>query len=76
MISGHKQNGICSATKTTDKTSKPSSARKRLWQKTFGSEPLPDTVPDAAERFAGSLGLDLNLTPADIQSAIDQVDLD
>ena len=54
----------------------PDTDRKRLWQNTFGSEPLPDTVPDAAERFAGSLGLDLDLTPADLQAAINQADED
>ena len=54
----------------------PSESRKHFWQNIFGLEPLPATVPNAAELFAGSLSQDLDITPADIQVAIDKADED
>ena len=51
-------------------------SRKRLWEITFGSEPLPSTVPNAAKLFAGSLGEDLDITDTAIQEAINKTDLD
>ncbi len=54
----------------------PSESRKHFWQNIFGLEPLPATVPNAAELFAGSLSQDLDITPADIQAAVDKADED
>lgn len=51
-------------------------SRRHLWQKTFGSAPMPAKVRNASKVFAGSLGLDLDLSPADIQAAIDEADED
>jgi len=54
----------------------PLESRRHLWQKTFGSAPMPAEVRNASKVFAGSLGRDLDLSPDDIQAAIDEADED
>ena len=53
-----------------------SESRKRFWEKIFGLEPLPIEESGVAERYAGSLGIDLGITESDIQSAIEDADKD
>jgi len=52
----------------------PLRSRKHFWQKTFGLAPMPTEEHNASEMFAGSLGLDLDLSPSEIQAAIDEAD--
>lgn len=52
----------------------PIKSRKYFWQKIFGSEPLPPTISNAADLFAGSLGRDLDISSVDLQTAIDDAD--
>ena len=53
-----------------------SKSRKRFWEKIFGLEPLPIEESGVAEKYAGSLGVDLGITESDIQSAIEDADKD
>lgn len=52
----------------------PIESRKHFWQKIFGLEPLPSTVSNAADLFAGSLGSGLDISSVDLQTAIDDAD--
>jgi len=49
--------------------------RKLLWERIFGDEPMPAEEHDAATKYAGSLGADLeNITDEDIAEVLAEAD--
>lgn len=52
----------------------PLESRRELWRKMFGSKPMPQVNPNAADAYSGSLGKDMNLDPSIIEEAFEQLD--
>ncbi|MDA7952510.1 MAG: hypothetical protein MPJ05_01620 [Nitrosopumilus sp.] len=48
--------------------------REALWGRIYGSKPMPRPEPGAGMRYAGSVCSDLNLTRADIDAALEEID--
>ena len=48
--------------------------REALWRRIYGSKPMPRPEPGAGMRYAGSVCSDLNLTRADIDAALEEID--
>ena len=48
--------------------------REALWRRIYGFKPMPRPEPGAGMRYAGSVCSDLNLTRADIDAALEEID--